>query len=199
MASLAGTLRIHCFRPCCLLCNSACISVSPRLAVAYTINPIINLLHRRFEIPRWLGTSFTLLIFASAMLTIMSALVTRIVVEIISLSKTLSNNIYWWRDQIEFVMNKPEIQNLIQKLNSFYQENPNYQEPINNRISDTASLVAQTSTNIITYFLNGIVTVITSLPNAATIAVVVLLAAFFIGNDWPRLANGRQPGFQRLL
>ena len=34
-----------------------------------------------------------------ALLTIVSALVTQIVVEIITLSKSLSNNIDWWRDQ----------------------------------------------------------------------------------------------------
>ncbi|SFI93350.1 sporulation integral membrane protein YtvI [Paenibacillus sp. UNC496MF] len=157
--------------------------------LAYAINPIVNLLNRKLKIPRWLGVSVSLLVFAVAMLTIVSALVTRIVVEIIALSKSLSSNIDWWRDQFEYVLNKPELQNLIEKITSFYQDNPNYQEPINSRISDTANLLAQTSTNIVTFFLNGIVNIITSLPNVATISVVVLLAAFFISKDWRRLGQ----------
>ncbi|WP_219836016.1 sporulation integral membrane protein YtvI [Paenibacillus sp. R14(2021)] len=152
--------------------------------LAYAINPIVNLLHHKLKIPRWISVSFSLLLFVAAMLTIVSALVTRIVVEIITLSKSLTSNIDWWRDQFELIVAKPEIQDLIVKLTSFYQDNPNYQETINSRISDTADLVTTTSTNIITYFLNGIVSIITSLPNVATISVVVLLAAFFIGKDW---------------
>ncbi|SDX19530.1 sporulation integral membrane protein YtvI [Paenibacillus sp. CF384] len=152
--------------------------------LAYAINPIVNLLQRRLKVPRWIGVTFTLLVFVAAMVTIVSALVTRIVVEIIHLSKSLSSSIDWWRDQFEIIVASPEIQNLIEKLNAFYQDNPNYQETINSKINDTANLLAQTSTNIITYFLNGIVSIITSLPNVATIMVVVLLAAFFISKDW---------------
>ncbi|QHT60129.1 sporulation integral membrane protein YtvI [Paenibacillus lycopersici] len=157
--------------------------------LAYAINPVVNLLNRKLKVPRWLGVALTLVVFVIAMLTIVSALVTRLVVEIITLSKSLNNNIDWWRDQFEYIMDRPEVQNLIEKLTSFYQDNPNYQETINGRISDTANLVAQTSTQIITSILNGIVSIITSLPNAATIAIVVLLAAFFISKDWTRLGQ----------
>lgn len=157
--------------------------------LAYAINPIVGLLNRKLKIPRWLGVSISLLLFVVAMLTIVSALVTRIVVEIITLSKSLSSNIDWWRDQFEAIVNKPELQNVIEKLTSFYQDNPNYQESINARISDTAGLLSQKSTDVVTFFLNGIVNVITSLPNVATISVVVVLAAFFISKDWHRLGQ----------
>ncbi|WP_308638692.1 sporulation integral membrane protein YtvI [Paenibacillus silvisoli] len=154
--------------------------------LAYAINPIVNLLQRRLKVPRWLGVSITLLLFVIAMTTIVSALVTRIVVEIIHLSKTLSTSIDWWRDQFESIVASPHVQNLIEKLNAFYQENPDYQETINSRITDTANLLAQKSTNIITYLLNSIVNIITWLPNFATIMIVVLLAAFFISKDWQK-------------
>ncbi|AZN40231.1 sporulation integral membrane protein YtvI [Paenibacillus albus] len=161
--------------------------------LAYAINPIVNLLNRKLKLPRWIGVTLTLFVFVVAMLTIVSALVTRIVVEIIHLSKSVSSSIDWWRDEFESIVASPEIQNLIGKLNSFYDANPNYHDTINARISDTANLLAQTSTNIITYFLNSIVNIITSLPNVATIMIVVLLAAFFISKDWSiyvkRLSN----------
>lgn len=154
--------------------------------LAYIINPIVNLLQRKLKVPRWLGVTFTLLLFVAAMLTIVSALVTRIVVEIIHLSKSLNSTIDWWKTEFERIVASPEIQDLINKLNTFYKENPNYQETINARISDTANLLANKSSGIISFFLNGIVSLISSLPNLATILIVVLLAAFFISKDWYR-------------
>ncbi|QYR20392.1 sporulation integral membrane protein YtvI [Paenibacillus sp. sptzw28] len=154
--------------------------------LAYAINPIVNGMNRKLKVPRWLGVAITLLLFVVSMLTIVSALVTRIVVEIIHLSKSLDSTIVWWRDQFERIIASPEIQGFIEKLNAFYQNNPNYQLTINTRISDTANMLAKTSSNIINDFLIGIVNLISSLPNMATITLVVLLAAFFIGKDWYR-------------
>jgi sporulation integral membrane protein YtvI len=154
--------------------------------IAYAINPIVNFLQRRLKFPRWLGVSLTLLLFVAAMLTVVSALVTRIVVEIIHLSKTLNSTIEWWRDQFERLVAMPEIQSLIEKVSSFYQNNPNYQDTINTRISAAANMLAETSSNLISYILSGIVNLLSSLPSVATISVVVLLAAFFIGKDWYR-------------
>ncbi|MBB3108261.1 sporulation integral membrane protein YtvI [Paenibacillus phyllosphaerae] len=154
--------------------------------LAYAINPIVNMLHAKLKLPRWIGVTLTLLLFVAAMLTIVSALVTRIVVEIIHLSKSLNTTIDWWRNEFERLVARPEIQDLIDKLSTFYKENPNYQDTINSRISDTANLVASKSSDLITTILNTIVALISSLPNVATILVVVLLAAFFISKDWQR-------------
>ncbi|WP_274652234.1 sporulation integral membrane protein YtvI [Paenibacillus humicola] len=154
--------------------------------IAYAIHPVVNFLQRRLKLPRWIGVTLTLLAFVAAVVTIVSALVTRIVVEIIHLSRTLNSTIDWWRDQFQRLVAAPEIQNLIDKVSSFYQNNPNYQNTINARISDTANLIAKTSTDLITYILNGIVGFLSSLPNVATISIVVLLAAFFITKDWYR-------------
>ncbi|CAH1222524.1 Sodium-lithium/proton antiporter [Paenibacillus plantiphilus] len=154
--------------------------------LAYALNPIVNLMQVKLKLPRWLGVTISLLLFIIAMLTIVSALITRIVVEIIHLSKSLESTVAWWKTEFDRLLALPEIQSLIKKLSTFYEENPNYQETINTRISDTANLLAKTSTDIISFFINGIVNIISSLPNAATIMIVVILAAFFISKDWSR-------------
>ncbi len=154
--------------------------------LAYFINPVVNMLNRRLKFPRWLAVSLTLLLFVSGLLTIATALVTKMVVEIIYLSKSLNSTIEWWRDQFQILIASPNIQDIIGKVNDFYLNNPSYHETINARISSTANLLAQTSTYIISFILNGLVNLISSLPNVATIMVVVMLAAFFIGKDWYR-------------
>ena len=61
--------------------------------LAYFINPVVNMLNRRLKFPRWLAVSLTLLLFVSGLLTIATALVTKMVVEIIYLSKSLNSRL----------------------------------------------------------------------------------------------------------
>ncbi|MFD0716477.1 sporulation integral membrane protein YtvI [Paenibacillus sp. GCM10027626] len=174
-----------------LLLAAALVYVTPLIypfliswALAYIINPIVNFLYNTAKIPRWLAVSSALLLFAAAMLTIISALITRIIVEIVHLSKSLNVMIGFWKTQFEQFVASSEIQSLIDRLNTFYQQNPNYQHTINSRISDAANLLANKSSEFISFFLNGLINVIISLPNWATLLIIVLLAAFFIGKDW---------------
>ncbi|RUS44538.1 sporulation integral membrane protein YtvI [Cohnella sp. AR92] len=154
--------------------------------LAYALNPIVDGLHLKLHLPRWLSVVLTLLLFTASMLTIVSALVVRLVGEIMNLSGSLQQLLDWAEQTIENILASPDIQRLIERINSFYQNNPNYQETINNRISDTAKAVAEAGTNLASSFLNGVVDVLSSLPQVAAIAVIVLLASFFISKDWGR-------------
>jgi sporulation integral membrane protein YtvI len=154
--------------------------------LAYTLNPLVDLLHRKARLPRWLAVTVTLLLFTSAMLTILSALVMRLVAEIMNLSRSLQDLVTWIEVSFNNLLNRPEIQDLINRINDFYKQNPNYKETINSSISDTAQAVTHAGTGLISLFLNGIVNILYSLPAVATIAIVVLLASFFISKDWNR-------------
>lgn len=154
--------------------------------LAYTLNPLVNLLHRRAHFPRWLAVSVTLLLFASTMITIISALVMRLVEEIMELSGSLENIVTWVEKSFINLLSRPDIQNLINRINEFYIQNPNYKETISNSLSDTAQTITHAGTGLISLFFNGIVNILYSLPAVATITIVVLLASFFISKDWNR-------------
>jgi len=154
--------------------------------LAYALNPFVGWLHAKARFPRWLAVTATLLLFSASMLTVVSALVVRLVSEIMNLSGSLQSMVAWAEESIDAFLSRPDIQGLVERINAFYRDNPNYQETINSRISDTAKAVAEQGSSLIGLFLNGIVTVLSSLPQVATIAVVVLLASFFISKDWNR-------------
>lgn len=154
--------------------------------LAYALNPLVNLLNRRARLPRWLAVTVTLLLFTAAMLAIISVLVMRLADEIMSLSGTFQSIVIWVENAFDQLMASPEIQDLIGRINHFYEQNPNYQQTIDNRISDAAQAVTQAGTNLISLFFAVIVNFLASLPAVATIAIVVLLASFFISKDWNR-------------
>jgi sporulation integral membrane protein YtvI len=154
--------------------------------LAYALNPLVNLLNSRARLPRWLAVTVTLLLFASAMITIISALVMRLVEEIINLSGSLQGLVTWVEESFSNLLARPDIQNLIGRINDFYKQNPNYNETINTSISNTAQAITKASTGLISMFFNGVVNILSSLPAVATIAIVVFLASFFISKDWNR-------------
>ncbi|CAM3880001.1 sporulation integral membrane protein YtvI [Cohnella lubricantis] len=157
--------------------------------LAYALNPLVNFLHQSARLPRWLAVTLTLMLFTLSMLTVVSAFVMRLVNEIMNLSGSLQRIIGGVERTINGFIARPDIQSLIERLNAFYRDNPNYQETINGRIADTTRAIAAAGSNLIAAVLNGIVTVLTSLPQVATITVVALLASFFISKDWNRYLN----------
>ncbi|MFC5704320.1 sporulation integral membrane protein YtvI [Cohnella faecalis] len=154
--------------------------------LAYALNPLVSFFHLKARFPRWLAVTLTLLLFTAAMLTIVSALVMRLVSQIMNLSGSLQSSVAWVETTFNAFLARPDIHDLIERINTFYKENPNYQETINSRVSDTAQALTAAGTSLIGGFLNGIVSVLSSLPEVATITVVVLLASFFISKDWHR-------------
>jgi len=157
--------------------------------LAYALNPLVNWLHRSMRLPRWLAVTMTLSVFMLSMLTVVSAFVMRLVNEIMTLSGSLQRIVDGVERTINGFLARPDIQSLIERGNSFYRDNPNYQDTINDRIADTTRAIATAGSNLIGAVMNGIVTVLTSLPQVATITVVALLASFFISKDWNRYLN----------
>ncbi|MFB9278003.1 sporulation integral membrane protein YtvI [Cohnella cellulosilytica] len=157
--------------------------------LAYALNPVVGFLNARARLPRWLAVGVSLLMFTSAMLAIVSVLVMRLVDEIVALSRSLQNVVGWIEKWFNELLAKPEIQEIMTRINDFYLHNPGYKDTINSSISNTAQAITSTGTGLISLFFGGIVRILYSLPLVMTIAIVVLLASFFIGKDWNRYSQ----------
>ncbi|MCG7405857.1 sporulation integral membrane protein YtvI [Paenibacillus sp. ACRRX] len=154
--------------------------------IALMLNPLVNGMTDKLRIPRWLSVTIALTVFITGMLTVAAAVVTRIVKEIITLSQTIQQYLDVWRSIFINLVDNEEVQSFIRTINSLYVDNPNIQDTINSNIKKTTETVTDTITYLVSSFLNGIVLFLSSLPNIATISVVVILAAFFISKDWKR-------------
>ncbi|WP_409345309.1 sporulation integral membrane protein YtvI [Paenibacillus sp. MBLB4367] len=157
--------------------------------IAYLLNPLVNILQKRARMPRWLAVTISLIVFLSAAIGIITVLITNIALEIGQLSELIQGQIQLWKDQVLEFVNSDWIQGIIDKLNTFYAENPQYQNTINNNLSSTAKTLADLGSAFVGGVLNTIVGIIASLPNMATLTIIALLAAFFISKDWHRLVT----------
>ncbi|MDB5055912.1 MAG: permease [Bacilli bacterium] len=155
--------------------------------IAYILNPLVNLLHKKAKLPRLLATLISLLVFFALAGLIITTLTINIIGEIGSLSQTIQNNIDSWREQFIQYINSDSIQKIVTQLNTFYQENPQYQNTINANLNSTATTLASIGSSLVTMVFNLMVNFIVSLPRFATLSIIGLLAAFFISKDWYKL------------
>jgi sporulation integral membrane protein YtvI len=155
--------------------------------IAYLLNPLVNLLQRRVRLPRWLAVTISMLLFFSIAATCVTLLVANIIVEAGALSETLQNLINIWVEKYNAFVHSPEYQNLVKWVNDFYEKNPQSQDTINNNLTSTASTLADFIKQSIGYIMETVLSLLRSLPNIATLAIIALLATFFISKDWYRI------------
>jgi sporulation integral membrane protein YtvI len=162
--------------------------------LAYLLNPLVNLLQRRSKFPRWLAVTVSMLLFLTAAVTTITVLVANIVVEVGSLSDNLQIQINLWVEKFNSLIHSSGFEKLISRINEFYENNPKYQESINNNLTSTTSTLAEFSKNSIRTIFNAVIKLLTSLPNIATLTIIAILATFFISKDWYRIVT-RYSGF----
>ncbi|NQX68055.1 sporulation integral membrane protein YtvI [Paenibacillus alba] len=155
--------------------------------LALMLNPVVNFFQFKLKFPRWLAVSFSMLLFISAMVAAVTLLVANIVVELGSLADTLQIQINLWVEQFNVFINSTAFQDWIERINEFFENNPKYQETVNKNLTSTAGSIADVSKYIIGYVFDTLRRFLTSLPNIATITIIVMLATFFISKDWYQL------------
>lgn len=152
--------------------------------IAYFLNPFVSFLQRRFRMPRWLAVTLSLFVFVGAMLTVVTAVITRIIIEIINVSQTLESSINDLKNMLLHIIRNERLNEFIVQISSFYENNKNMQDTINANMNRTAQTITDAVSNIISSLINSILSMLSSLPNIATIVMVILLAVFFISKDW---------------
>jgi sporulation integral membrane protein YtvI len=167
--------------------------------LALMLNPLVNFFQFKMKLPRWLAVTLSMLLFLGAMVTAITLLVANIVVELGSLADTLQIQINLWVEQFNVFINSTAFQDWIERINHFFENNPKYQETINNNLSSTAGSIADMSKFIIGYVFDTLKRFLTSLPNIATITIIVMLATFFISKDWYQLIKRYKGIFSDMI
>ncbi|WP_238654806.1 sporulation integral membrane protein YtvI [Paenibacillus piscarius] len=153
--------------------------------LAYVMHPLVQML-KGLRLPGWLAVSLSLLFYIGGTALVLTALITRLVKELIGLLQTFDLHTDQWRGLLQSLSRNASIQNIINQINQFYHDNPGYHATIDSNINRTTETVGQAVTQMITGFFNIILKLISSLPSLGTILIVIVLAAFFLSTGWDR-------------
>lgn len=154
--------------------------------VAYAMNPLVCFLRNKARMPRWTAVTFSLFVYLGGIAIILSAAITRIVREVIKLAMTFDGHIERFKSLFIDWTQSDLIQNVIIEINHFIRDNPDYQHTINSNIDKTTQTVSSAVTTLVAQFFNGVLNLLTSLPNMGAVLMVIVLAAFLlvrIGTD----------------
>ncbi|MBO9607502.1 MAG: sporulation integral membrane protein YtvI [Paenibacillaceae bacterium] len=157
--------------------------------IAYMLGPLVGLLQRKARMPRWLAATIMIFLFIAATAAILTLLVTNLIVELGSFAESLQTSINTWKDQIVDYIHSDMIQGLVERINTFYDENPQYHNTINSNLSSTAKMITDFGSSLVGILINSVLAFLTSLPKVATLTIIALLAAFFMSKDWFKWAD----------
>ncbi|UII55155.1 sporulation integral membrane protein YtvI [Cytobacillus spongiae] len=159
------------------------------LAIAFLINPLVNLLTNKGKMPRALAVFVALIIIFA----VFAGLITLLVAEIVSgaeyLAKVVPTHIETLIDYIEqFIAG--QIIPLYNQLTSLFNNlDSGQKDTILSNIEDVGKNIGTTVGDFIQNFFLNIPNILSWFPNAATVIIFSLLATFFISKDWYRLST----------
>lgn len=155
--------------------------------LALLINPLVDLLQHKAKMPRGLAVFAAIIII----LGVISAIITLIVNEIIQgfayLSKVIPEH---YRNFTIYVENmyQTKIVPLYDNLLSMFRDLGERQKTT---LLDSMQVIGEKLTTGVSSLVqslgNGLYTIITKLPNFATVLIISLLATFFISKDWDKV------------
>ncbi|UOE54659.1 sporulation integral membrane protein YtvI [Bacillus sp. CMF12] len=159
------------------------------LAIAFLINPLVNMMEVKWKIPRALAVLIALiLIFA-----IFAGLITLLVAEIVSgadyLAKVVPQHLDTLIDFIEQFFAGQIIPLYNQLASLFNNLGTGQQDTIMTNIENVGKQFGSTLGDFIQAFFEKIPNILSWFPNAATVLIFSLLATFFISKDWHRLSG----------
>ncbi|RTE09244.1 sporulation integral membrane protein YtvI [Paenibacillus whitsoniae] len=152
--------------------------------IALLLNPVVNFFHFKCKLPRWLSVTLSMVLFLALVAAVITLLVANIIVELGALSDKIQIQVNKWVEQFNVFINSTTFQGWINRMNEFFENNPKYQETVNNHLSSSAGSIADVSKYVIATIFDALKAFLTSLPNIATITIIVMLATFFISKDW---------------
>ncbi|RXT04780.1 sporulation integral membrane protein YtvI [Ammoniphilus sp. CFH 90114] len=160
------------------------------LIIALIINRPVNALEGKTKLPRWAAVSIVLVFLIVIVFGAFTLLITQLVIEITHLIALMPVYIQDATNYLNQFITQEIVTNFYDNIQHYYQSlDEGYKEKIGENIGLGLTKIAAAGTFLVNSLLNGLQIFLTSLPNAATVLVISLLAAFFISNDFYRLKH----------
>lgn len=159
------------------------------LIIAYMINPIVNLLDRKLRFPRPLSVFVTLILVFGAIIGLVILLVTEAIAAANYLLIILPDKFPRFASYLQDIL----VHNIMPLYNDlstkFNRLGVSQQQTITTNIQNIGTSLTQSVKDILTTILTWLTNFISALPTTVTVLIFILLATFFIANDWHRIGN----------
>ncbi|WP_062104305.1 sporulation integral membrane protein YtvI [Bacillus niameyensis] len=159
------------------------------IVIALLINPAVHFLEKTCRFPRTLAVLTSLIL----LIGIFAGLITLLIAEIVDganyLAKVVPDQTRILIESIQNWFAAQVIPFYNQIASMFNSLESGQQDTIMDSISKTGSRITESATTFLQNFFLGLPSLVSWIPNAATVLVFSLLATFFISKDWYKLRD----------
>ncbi|GAB3065145.1 sporulation integral membrane protein YtvI [Virgibacillus ainsalahensis] len=157
------------------------------IILAYMINPLVTFLEHRMKFPRSFATVTILFTVFVLVIGAFIFIITELIQGTIYLAEKVPTAYQVFFTNMEELIER-EILPIYHKLISFFHTlDASYQISIKEKLQEITNYIALTGASLVEEFFLFIQSVLTALPNSATAFVFIVLATFFITNDWHQI------------
>jgi sporulation integral membrane protein YtvI len=168
--------------------------------IAYLIRPAARFLTEKTRIPKWLAIILLLLLIVLLLFSIAAVIIAQAVVELSKLNAQLPHYIDDLQQYFNQYIQQGIINQWVNQITLFYYNlSPDFQAKISETIGQGVKTLADSSKNMAGSVIGMVTGFLAALPGTATMLVIAMLAAFFICNDWDKLAERINKLFSRRI
>lgn len=162
--------------------------------IALMIEPFVRFMENKWRIPRWGGTTLSLLIVLGVLSAVITLIVIRIVNELTRLVEFIQNNIdtiseavsHWFISQGTAITRLEQtIQGSLQQLGEI--AGSAQSDKVADSLQNSLQKLADIITDFITTLIAGLGTFLGNMPFFFTVLVFIVLGSFFISKKWHSL------------
>jgi sporulation integral membrane protein YtvI len=159
------------------------------IITALLINPFVNLLERKVNLPRALAVIISIILIIGVFIGLITLLITEIVAGANYLANVLPDHVQTLVNYIENFIASQVIPFYDKATSLFKSLNAGQQDTIMQNIQSAGQKIASSAGEFLQNFFQKLPSLIAWIPNAATVLIFSLLATFFISKDWYRIST----------
>jgi sporulation integral membrane protein YtvI len=155
--------------------------------LALVMRPIAGFLHRRMKMPRWLAVTVSIVLIVGVLGGLLTLIIIRIIAETNRLVQFINLNYEKWFAKFSAVFPPDGLRSFFERIGKLYADS-GMQETVDRSMTSIGESVARFISGLLESLGQGLLAIVSAVPNLALGLLVALVAAFFICKDWEKIA-----------
>lgn len=164
------------------------------ILLSFLINPIVSFFENKLKFPRPVASAAVILALFGFIMGIIVFIMTELIQGTAYLAEILPKQVQILTGAVEEFFNSKLVPLYHKTVDFFHSLDPAQQSAITDNIQEILDNISILAVDLLHRLLSAIPAILSSLPNSVAVVIFIVLAAFFITNDWQALSKSVKKG-----
>lgn len=164
------------------------------ILLSFLINPAVSFFENKFKFPRPVASAAVILALFGFIMGIILFLMAELIQGTAYLAEILPKQVQTLTGAAEELINTKLLPLYHKIIDFFHSLNPAQQSAITENIQELLGNISVSAADLLHRLFSAIPAILSSLPNSIAVIIFIVLAAFFITNDWQTLSESLKKG-----